>query len=94
MTIADLLSTASDIGVISLLLLIFYGGYKGFWEWGRTHREQIADLHRQLVEQRTQAEALVLKAEKDRDEWKTMAINATDIGKRVTAVAEKRVQTP
>jgi hypothetical protein len=93
MTIADLLSTASDIGVVSLLLMIFYGGYKGFWEWGRTHREQLEDLHRQLSEQRTQYEGMLLKAEKDRDEWKTMAINATDIGKRITSVAEKSVQT-
>lgn len=80
-TLAEFLSTASDIGVIGLLLMIIWGGAKAFWVWGWSHRESIADLREQLKE-----------AKKERDEWKVIAISATDIGKRVVSVAEKSVQ--
>lgn len=79
MTIEQFLAVASDVGVIALLLAIIWGGAKAFWVWGWSHRETVSDLRVQLSE-----------AKKERDEWKTIAISATDIGKRVVRVAEEK----
>lgn len=81
MTVADVISIASDLGVIGLLLLIVFGGAKKVWIWYWQHAERIADLEKQLKE-----------AKEDAREWRMMALNATDIGKRVVTVAEKSVQ--
>lgn len=78
MTMTEVLGTISDLGVIGLLAIAFYGGAKGVWVWGWAYREKVRELERQLE-----------KAEEDRDEWKILALEATDIGKRVVNVAEK-----
>lgn len=80
MTVSEFISLASDIGIIGILIGILWGGAKAFWVWGWSHREQVADLRSQIIE-----------VKKERDEWKIIAISATDIGKRVVNVAEKSV---
>ena len=91
MTVADLLSLASDIGVIGLLLMIMWGGAKAFWVWGWSHRESVADLKAQLAKQEAEFAKREIKYEKEIAEWKGIAISATDIGARVTRVAEEKI---
>jgi hypothetical protein len=91
MTVAELLSIAGDIGVVGLLFMAFYGGAREVWVWGVTHRREVTALQAQIAKEEARHLAELIKVEQDRDEWKAMAISATDIGKRVVSVAEKSV---
>lgn len=90
-TLAEFLSLASDIGVIGLLIAVLWGGAKAFWVWGWSHRESVADLKAQLAKQEAEFTKREVKYEKEIAEWKGIAISATDIGARVTRVAEEKI---
>lgn len=40
MTVADVLAYARDAGIITMLVTILIGGYRGWWCWGYQLREE------------------------------------------------------
>lgn len=79
----ETLVLAQKIASISfpvLMVVILIGSYWETWVWGR-----------QLREERLRALADIEKLERDRDEWKTMALSAAGIAEKSVAIARKRV---
>lgn len=77
------MALAQKIASISfpvLMVVILIGSYWETWVWGR-----------QLRESKTNCEAEVAKVERDRDEWKAMALSAAGIAETSVAIARKRV---
>lgn len=64
-------------GVVALFTVILYGGVKGWWVFGWTHRQELEDKDKQLNIMR-----------QERDEWKDIARNATSIAESGTMTAE------
>lgn len=93
-TLAEFIGLASDLGVIGLLVAVLWGGAKAFWVWGWSHRESVADLKAQLKKQEEESAKREAKQDKEIAEWKGIAISATDIGERVTRVAEEKIVGP
>lgn len=93
MTVGELLSIADSLTTGGLLVAVLIGGARAIWVWGWTHRERVTDLQAQLLAMKTDYELRLAKVEQDATEWKIIAINATDIGKRVVSVAEKSVKS-
>lgn len=66
-TFADVLKLLSQGGVLGLLVYIIVGGYKQWWVWGWVHTEE---------KERT------LKAEKERDDWRDLALHGTNLAEQ------------
>lgn len=66
-TITDLLKYVSQAGVLGLLVIILFGGYKKWWVFGWIYRES---------EERTS------KAEKERDDWRDLALHGTNLAEQ------------
>lgn len=45
-TLADLLSLASKIGVFGMFILIIWGGAKRYWVWGWVYQEKVEQCDR------------------------------------------------
>jgi hypothetical protein len=67
LSIADLLKYISQAGVLGLLVIILFGGYKRWWVFGWIYRES---------EDRTS------KAEKERDDWRDIALHGTSLAEQ------------
>lgn len=63
-TLQDTLKYVSQIGVLGLLIIVLYGGYKRLWVWGWLYREQ---------------EARINKLERERDDWRDIALHGTTL---------------
>lgn len=57
------LERLSDLSFGTLVLLILFGNFAGWWVWGRMHREMLASIAAEKT-----------KVEAERDEWKDMAL--------------------
>lgn len=82
LTISEIIKYAKDVGVVGLLSIILFGGFKGWWIWGRWHKEITDDLRAQLA-----------RMERERDEWKDYAMNATHVTEKAVDLAERRRRT-
>ena len=88
----------NSIGVIGLCLLAIATGAKGIWQFSyQTERQlaerdkRIADLEKQIEEQRIGSAERLDEMRKDRDEYRSLVFTVLDLGKTATAVAEKSV---
>jgi cell division protein FtsL len=77
----EALLTTNAVTPLGMLLVAVWAGARGTWIWGNTHKEITDDLRSQLVE-----------CKKDRDEWKQIAFQATNLGKTAVIVAEQTVK--
>lgn len=66
-TIADLLKYISQGGVLGLLTLILFGGYKRWWVFGWLYKE---------------AQDRTIKAEKEKDDWRDIALHGTSLAEQ------------
>jgi hypothetical protein len=66
-SITDILKYISSVGVVGILVVAMYGGYKKWWVFGWNYRES---------EERTQ------KAEKERDDWRDLALHGTNLAEQ------------
>lgn len=74
-------NTLADPRTLSLagvFLLALVGGYRGWWQYGPTHRE-IVQQWRERCEQIT----------KDRDAWRQIALNVTGTAEKLADVAKQ-----
>lgn len=62
--IATILKYASQISVVSLLTIVLFGGYRKWWVFGWIYRD---------------AEARTVKLEKERDDWRDLALRGTGL---------------
>jgi hypothetical protein len=67
----QLLDAASKITIISVLVLIIWGGIKKLWVHGWLYLQIIADYEKQLAEERARTQTM----QQDRDEWKKLGLN-------------------
>lgn len=44
--VVDLASTIKDLGTAGFLLLVIFGGYKGWWVYGPVHKARTAELEK------------------------------------------------
>lgn len=78
----ETLVLAQKIASISfpvLMVVILIGSYWETWVWGRQMREVKANAAAELA-----------KVERDRDEWKAMALSAAGIAETSVAIAKRR----
>jgi hypothetical protein len=66
-TFAELLKLISQGGVLGILIFMVFGGYKQWWVFGWTYREE---------KERTS------KAEKERDDWRDLALHGTNLAEQ------------
>lgn len=66
-TFADILKYVSQGGVLGLLMFIMIGGYRQWWVFGWQYKES---------EERTE------KAEKERDDWRDLALHGTNLAEQ------------
>lgn len=66
-TFADILKYVSQGGVLGLLFFILIGGYRQWWVFGWQYKES---------EERTG------KAEKERDDWRDLALHGTNLAEQ------------
>src|SRR4051812_44222802 len=96
------IANPSSVTVVGLLLVAIATGAKGIWEFESTVKKRIDELlanhqrerdnyEQQIKDIRAGNEERLNEVRKDRDEWKEIALAATDIGKRVASVAERRL---
>ncbi len=69
------IKTASDAGVLGLLVLWMIGGVRGDWIWGREHRHVLA----MLAEERA-----------ERIKWQDLAYDGARTAERLGTVAKRR----
>jgi hypothetical protein len=63
-TLMTLAETTKNLTIAAVLVIIIWGGYKGVWVWGWSHKERVRELLNRVAELET-----------DRDEWKNLAIS-------------------
>ena len=99
----QILQNGNSITVIGLLLIAIVTGSKGMWSFRfqtdaeiKRLEQQIADLEErsknELANLRKDYEQRLEERQRDLEEWKEFALQATDLGKRATDVAQKTVQ--
>jgi hypothetical protein len=66
-TLAEILKYVSQGGVLGLLIVILFGGYKRWWVFGWIYKE---------------SEERVAKAEKERDDWRDIALHGTTLAEQ------------
>jgi hypothetical protein len=76
MDIKSIVDLVSQGGAVALLIFFFVSGYKGFIIWGR-------ELTRE-IERRQQVE-------KERDDWRELALKGTNLAQSLTEVTERRI---
>jgi hypothetical protein len=62
-----------DGGSTALLVAAIVGGFRGWYVWGWQYREKIAACQLELA-----------KVERDRDEWKAVALRGLSVAERIT----------
>lgn len=67
LTLADLLKYFSQAGVLGLLTIVIFGGYRQWWVFGWQYKE---------------AAARIEKAEKERDDWRDLALHGTSLAEQ------------
>lgn len=67
LTIQDLFKYLSQGGVLGLLIIMVYGGYKKWWVFGWIYQ---------------QSEDRTSKAEKERDDWRDLALHGTNLAEQ------------
>ena len=72
--IRDLIDHARDITVAGLLGFVLYGGWRRWWVWGWAYKDVLERL---------------ATLERDRDEWKFMAMTGTRTAHTAVSLAEK-----
>ena len=80
-----------NVTVVGILLVAIASGAKGIWQFTFQTKKETDRLEQIITDQRSDFETRLTEARQDRDEWKELALSATDIGKRVASVAEKSV---
>lgn len=79
--------------MVGILLVAIASGAKGIWQFTFQTKKETDRLEQIIKDQRADFEERLAEIKVDRDEWKGIALSATDIGKRVAQVAEKSVRT-
>ena len=89
-TLGELIGLADKLGVIALLLIIAITGSTKKWVFYWFHEDSVKQLKEGY--ERTIADLIkqLAEAKVDGKEWRSMALSATDIGKRVVKVAEEK----
>lgn len=67
LTIQEALKYISQAGVLGLLTVIIFGGYKKWWVFGWIYKD---------------AEARTAKAEQERDDWRDLALHGTSLAEQ------------
>jgi hypothetical protein len=78
----EVLTLAQKIATISfpvLMVVILIGSYWETWVWGR-----------QLRECKAECAARLTASERDRDEWKAMALSATGLAETSLSITNRR----
>jgi hypothetical protein len=89
-TVGEIIGVADKIGVIALLFIIGVSGARKKWVFYWFHEERVADLREAYERTIADLAKQLIEAKVDGKEWRTMALAATDIGKRVVKVAEEK----
>ena len=66
-TVTDALRWISQGGILGVLVFILLGGYKKWWVWGWIYED---------------AEERATKAEKERDDWRDIALTGTSVAEK------------
>lgn len=88
----QILQNANGVTVVGILLVAIITGSKGMWVFGFQAKRDADRLEKTITDQNIQFEERMKEIRQDRDEWKDIALQATDLGKRVVNVAEKTVR--
>lgn len=83
----DLYARIRDLGFIGLAFFIGYASYRRKWKWA----SEVDDLKEVYEERLAEKDALILKAERDRDEWKQMTFRLAGITEGQQAVIARKV---
>ncbi len=76
--ILDLAKGLSNLGFPTLMVIILYGSYRGWWVWGRVN----VDMKDDYVDR-------LLKMETSRDKWQAMALRATGLAEETVSIVKK-----
>lgn len=76
MDIKSIVDIISQGGAIGLLVLFFIAGYRGLIVWGR-------ELDREIQRR--------VHVEKERDDWRELALKGTNLAQSLTEVTERRI---
>ncbi len=89
----------NSISVVMMFIIAIAAGAKGVWLFRFQAEKElvakdalIAELRTQLEQQRLGSAARLDEERKDKLEWKELAFELSDLGKRATTVAEKSVK--
>lgn len=66
-SITDAFKWVSQGGILGVLVFILVGGYKKWWVWGWIYQD---------------AEERAAKAEKERDDWRDIALTGTSVAEK------------
>jgi hypothetical protein len=80
-----------NITVVGILLIAIASGAKGIWQFSYQTKKETDRLEKIITDQRADFDIRLKESREDGQEWKELALSATDIGKRVAQVAEKSV---
>lgn len=75
----DALKYISQIGVLGVLTVVLYGGYKRWWVFGWIYQ---------------QSEIRVEKLEKERDDWRDLALHGTTLAEQTVDLFRRSRGTP
>lgn len=67
LSLADFLKYISQAGVLGLLVVILFGGYRKWWVFGWQYKD---------------AETRTSRAEKERDDWRDLALHGTNLAEQ------------
>lgn len=67
LTLAEFFKYLSQAGVLGLLGIVIFGGYRQWWVFGWQYKE---------------AKARIDKAEKERDDWRDLALHGTSLAEQ------------
>ena len=85
-SILDILQTA---GITGLLVIAIVGAFRGWYVFRSQHEYALKVAMERLAESERIAAERLAEAKKDRDEWKTIALQSLTTAERAAVVAEK-----
>lgn len=71
---------------MGLAFVIGYASYKRKWKWAGEVDDVVAGFEERLAEK----DELIAKIERERDEWKNMAYQATGFSEKMVDIAKRK----
>jgi hypothetical protein len=74
----------------SLLAIILYANWKGYWMWTKDHDKDIADIRKQAEDQRADLSSRIVELRGEKDKWQDMAVRQLQLAAMATDIAKQQ----